>query len=196
MILLLGLLAACGSEPEVRLLAPDARVLAFGDSLTHGTGAADEESYPAVLSAMIGREIINAGVPGEETGEGLERLPRLLDEVRPNLLILCHGGNDILRGRNLERAAENLSAMIAMARERDIDVVLIGVPDRGLPRGVADFYSDVAERENVPLENGVIARILRSPSLKSDAVHPNGDGYRELATAVHELLADAGAIID
>jgi len=97
-ILLAGvLLAACSSQPQLPKLTPDAAILAFGDSLTYGSGADRGESYPAVLSRLSGLEVINAGVPGEVTSQGVMRLPDLLDEHLPQLLFLCHGGNDLIQ---------------------------------------------------------------------------------------------------
>ena len=192
---LLLLLAGCGEERPLRPLAADATVLAFGDSLTHGTGADQHESYPAVLERLIGRTVINAGVPGEVTAEGRRRLPRVLERVDPDLLILCHGGNDILREGDPAHAADNLEAMIRMARERGVPVLLVGVPARSLFfHSTADLYFDVAEATGVPLENGAVAEIIGDPSLKSDPIHPNAAGYRLLAEAIHERLREAGAL--
>ena len=101
------------------LLAKDAVILAFGDSLTFGTGAAPGESYPAVLERLVGRRVVNEGIPGEITGEGLERLPEVLRREKPALLILCHGANDLLRFLDKRRAAANLRAMIRLAREKE-----------------------------------------------------------------------------
>ena len=113
-------IAACGNDSApLRELAPDAVILAFGDSVTHGSGARDYQSYPAVLGERIGREVINAGIPGEETSQGLRRLPGLLDRHQPDLLVLCHGGNDILRRRPTLELADNLGAMIDLIREAD-----------------------------------------------------------------------------
>lgn len=187
-------LAGCGEEPRLRPLAPDAVVLAFGDSLTYGTGADPEESYPARLAAAIGRRVVNAGVPGEVSAEGLRRLPGLLERFAPALVILCHGGNDLLR--RLDRAAteRNLVEMIRLARARGADVVLIGVPAPGLLLGTAALYERVAEEEGVPIEDEILADLLGDTRYKSDAVHPNAAGYARLAAAVEALLRRAGAL--
>jgi len=192
---LLLVVTGCAEGPALDPLGPDAVILAFGNSLTEGTGAGPEESYPAVLARRIGREVVNAGEPGELSAEGRKRLPRILDRVQPDLLILCHGGNDILRNRDLRRAAGNLEAMVNMARERGIDVLLVGVPERTLLfHDTADFYHEVAEATGVPLEAGTLADIIGDPALKSDAVHPNADGYRKLAIAIEERLRETGAL--
>src|SRR5205085_7620576 len=114
-LLLLAFLVAlggCGKSPKVDKLDANAVVLAFGDSLTYGTGAATTESYPAVLERRIGRKVVNAGVPGETSAEGLARLPAVIEEVQPRILVLCHGGNDFLRKMDEGRAGENVRAMI------------------------------------------------------------------------------------
>ena len=188
-------LASCGREtPAVAPLGREAVVLAFGDSLTYGTGAEKDSSYPALLEALIGRRVINAGIPGELTGEGRARLPELLDRHRPDLLILCHGGNDLLRRTGEEYAAANLRAMIAMARERGIDVVLLGVPKPGIVLAAADFYRDIAEESKIPFESQILPEILGERALKSDRFHPNAEGYGKLAEAVAALLKKARAL--
>ena len=87
--------AGCDPTPKVKALGDDAVILAFGDSLTFGTGASKHKSYPAQLQALISRTVINAGIPVEVSNTGLRRLPALLTRHQPDLVIICHGGNDI-----------------------------------------------------------------------------------------------------
>jgi lysophospholipase L1-like esterase len=190
----LGLLAACGGSPKLARLAPDAVVLAFGDSLTFGTGADPSESYPARLESLIRRKVIAAGVPGESSAEGLARFPSALDEAKPQLVILCHGGNDFLRKLDDTQAANNLRAMVRLARSRGAQVLLVGVPKPGLLPSPADFYPEIAKEFGLPYEGTALRKILIDNALKSDLVHPNAAGYARLAEAVAALLKKAGAV--
>lgn len=187
-------LAGCTPPPELEPLAADAVVLAFGDSLTFGTGAGTGESYPEVLSGLIGRTVVSAGVPGEVSADGLLRLPALLDREQPALLLLCHGGNDQLQRLEPAHLADNLRAMIRRARDRGIAVVLIAVPAPGLTLAPLPLYSEIAAEFGLPVDLETVADILGDRALKSDYIHPNAAGYRRLALAVADLLRAGGAI--
>ena len=188
------LISACSKSPKVPPLANNDVVLAFGDSLTFGTGAAPAESYPAQLQTLIGRKVVNAGVPGEISADGLQRLPEVLEEVQPKLLILCHGGNDFLRKLNEASAAANVRAMIRIAKNKGISVVLIATPKPGLSLTPPDFYADIAKEFSLPYNDDALKTTLRDNGLKSDLVHPNAKGYAQIAQSVAALLKKAGAI--
>jgi len=195
LLLALVALSACAERnPNLPRLGPDDVVLAFGDSLTYGTGASAEESYPEVLSRLIGRTVVASGVPGERTAGGLARLASVLDTHRPRIMLLCLGGNDMLRKVGADETEANLREIIETAREQDVAVVLIGVPKLALFGGAADFYQRIADDYALPYEGDVLPRILRNNEYKSDPVHPNARGYRMLATALAEVLKNGGAI--
>ena len=191
------LLTACNGETEKSFtpLTEDALILAFGDSLTYGTGVKKEASYPAILEQLSGFKVINEGIPGEISAAGLERLPGLLNEYEPQLLVLIHGGNDILRKIPHEQTTRHLNQMISLARQRDIKVVMLGVPRFSLfSLKSVDFYEYLAKQNKVPIDVDVLPDILSSKQLKSDRIHPNAEGYRLMAQAVYELLEDNGAL--
>ncbi len=190
------LLSACNNtQPVFTKLSTNATILAFGDSLTYGTGATKADSYPAILSELSSRQVINAGIPGEISQDGLARLPSLLDEIQPELLILIHGGNDILRKHPLEKTAENLKQMILAANHRNIRVIMLGVPKPGLfLMSSAEIYQQVADEHQTPIDIETLPNILGSNQLKSDAIHPNRDGYRVMAENIYSLLVNTGAL--
>ena len=189
------LVAGCGDRtPPLPVLDASAVVVAFGDSLTFGTGAGDGESYPAQLERLIGRKVVAEGVPGEASAQGLARLPGVLDATQPRLLILCHGGNDFLRKLPESQAAANVRAMVRLARDKGIAVVLIGVPKPGISPSPAAFYADIAKEFALPYEGDILKTVLTDNDLKSDWVHPNARGYARMAGAMAQLLRKAKAV--
>ena len=195
LLLLLFLLAGCGpAVPKLGHLPSDAVILAFGDSLTYGTGAGEGESYPAVLQELVGRTVVRSGVPGEITAESLSRLPEVLEQTNPKLMVLCIGGNDFMRVMSLSAAQDNIRAMIRLAKEKGVEVVLVGVPKFGITLSPPEFYQQIAEEFRIPYEGEVMHKILLSPDLKADEVHPNAKGYRLFAESVAALLKKAKAV--
>lgn len=195
-LILVMLLNAC-SEPSPHLphLDEDAVILAFGDSLTRGNGTSEENSYPAVLQRLSGRLVINAGVSGEVSRSGLKRLPEILDEYHPQLLILCHGGNDMLRHSSMTELQSNLKKMIELSQNRNIPVVLIGVPRPALfGLESAPPYVALSHEMNLPFESTILPEVLSKKEYKSDQIHPNAEGYRIIAEAVYRLMKESGAL--
>ncbi|MEL7450816.1 MAG: arylesterase [Pseudomonadota bacterium] len=190
-----ALLAVAGcSDARLDPLPGDGVILAFGDSLTAGVGVSERDSYPSVLQELTGRRVVNAGISGEVTAEGLRRLPAVLASETPDLLILLEGGNDILRNHDLAETQRNLSAMITLAKREGVDVVLVGVPAKKLFSKTAPIYEAIAQEQEVVFEPGVVSRLLRSAEYKSDPIHFNERGYRELAVAIDALLKKHGAL--
>lgn len=188
------LLSACGQTvTPLTPLPENAVILAFGDSLTYGTGASTEQSYPARLAELTGKTVINAGIPGELSAAGKDRLAKILAETEVDLVILCHGGNDLLRKQSRPQLQANLQAMIDEVKRSGAQVILVAVPKLGLGLAVEPLYIDVATMNDLPIQKTILKEVLSEPSLKADPIHPNAAGYDRLANALYQLLADNGA---
>ncbi len=195
LVVLFVAVAGCGQKvPGVSPVGPNEVIVAFGDSLTFGTGATENESYPAVLAELIGRKVVRAGVPGEVTAGGLQRLPAVIAEHRPTLVIVCLGGNDMLRKVDEGEIKANLREIIRTIKAGGISVVLVGVPRPALITSTAEFYAEIAKEFDIPYEGKAVTDVLYQRELKSDTIHPNARGYRKMAEAIAELLRKAGAV--
>ncbi len=187
-------LAACERAPALPKLNAHDVIVAFGDSLTHGTGAGTDTAYPAVLAALTGRTVINAGVPGNTTADGLARLPEVLAEHQPRLVLLCLGGNDMLRRVPESDTENNLRLLVRTVRAAGAEVVLIGVPEPKLFGGAPAFYEKLADELKVPLEQDAFVEVLKDNRLKADPIHANAEGYRVVAERLAAFLRKAGAL--
>jgi len=187
------LLQAC-SKAKLEYIPETGVIIAFGDSLTTGVGTQAEYSYPSVLAELSGREVLNAGVSGEVTADGLVRLRSLLEETTANLLILIEGGNDILRNQDLNQSKRNLAQMIELTQSHGMDVVLVGVPEKRLFSSSAPMYGELAEEYNLVFDGEIIGSLIRQTKYKSDSVYFNREGYRIMAEGIYELLEEHGAL--
>lgn len=180
------------NQTSIIAVSKQDKIVAFGDSITYGYGVALEESYPAQLQKLLGVEVVNAGISGEESAEGLARLPSLL-EAKPKVVILCHGGNDILRQRSTLKLQKNLLAMIKLIQASGAEVLLVGVPNFGLlgfkPH---PLYKEIAQQTNVLFEENVLSFVEADNSLKIDAIHPNKKGYEIMAKSFAKYIEVKG----
>lgn len=199
--LLLALwLAACGKAPTLAPLPPGAVVLAFGDSVTFGTGAAPGADYPTQLGALTGWDVRNHGVPGDTAQAARERIRAAIDETRPALVIVEIGGNDFLKKRPEAAVREDIRAILDVVRAVNVPAVLVAVPKFSLFGAVAGrledspIYATLAEEAQLPLVANVFAEVLSDPSLKADPIHPNAPGYRRLAEGIADQLRRSGLL--
>ena len=188
---LAAILSACSRKPPLATAVPaGAKVLALGDSLTAGLGAAPESSYPVVLSRLTGWNVVNAGVSGDTSAQGLQRLPALLAEHRPALLLLCLGANDLLRRLPESAVLDNLRSACQQTRATGAQVMLIAVPRPSLSAAFTGSLTDhplyalLADELKLPLQRQGWAEVLADERLSSDQIHANAEGYAQLAQSV------------
>ncbi|MEH6551272.1 MAG: GDSL-type esterase/lipase family protein [Pseudomonadales bacterium] len=191
-IILVAVFIGCSGDKPRSKLPSDAVILAFGDSLTDGKGVERKYSYPSVLAELTGLRVINAGVSGEVTKDGLQRLPGVLRSTSPHLLVLLEGGNDILRNQQASDIKKNIAQMIELAQTSGIEVILLGVPKKSLFSSSAPLYRELAQEYDVIFDEKLIATLLRSRQYKSDAIHFNKAGYRVMAENIEQLMSDHG----
>ena len=198
LLLTAAVLAACGKKaPKHSALPRGSAVLALGDSLTYGYGASPAESYPARLTELTGWAITNGGVSGDTSAQALARLPELLREHTPRLVIISIGGNDFLRRQPENETRTNIRAIIQACKAAGAETLLVGVPGVGVGAALGypgdhPLYADLAKAENVPYYANGWSQILGKDALKSDQIHPNAAGYAEFARGLAAYLKENG----
>ncbi len=196
---LAALLPACSKRaPKAQVLAAGSIVLALGDSLTSGVGATTDAAYPAVLQSLTGWQVVNGGVSGDTSAQALSRLPALLQEHQPALVIVSIGGNDFLRQLSAAAAKDTLREISRTASAGGAQVLLVGVPQVSLlAAGTGSLkdhplYAELAQELKLPLHEGGWAAVLSKPELRADSVHANAQGYRQFAEGLMQALRKVG----
>lgn len=213
-------LAGCGDRPAgetadrpsqtasstapMPVAGPERRILAFGDSLFAGLGVGIENSYPAQLEAVlradgINARIVNAGVSGDTTAAGRQRLAFTLDAQKPapELVLLELGANDMLRALSPTETRANLTAMLDEFAKRGVPVVLMGMrapPNYGpeYQRAFDAIYADLGKRPSVTLVPFWLETIYQRPELfQADRLHPTVEGLGMLVGATKEAVKEA-----
>lgn len=187
------------------------RWLVLGDSLSAAYGIPQQAGWVALLGQRLSEQqtpvvLINASLSGETTSGGLQRLPELLRQHQPNLVLLELGANDALRGQNLQATEANLRQMLTLMREQDVRVVLLGIrlPSNYGPvydRLLQQVYKGIAEEFQLAFDPFFIEDVALDPELmQDDGLHPNAAAqpiileriWRLLDPEVSRLLADGG----
>ena len=198
--LLAAALAGCGRDKKTaQPVPPGSTVLALGDSLTFGTGASAETSYPTVLAGLTGWNVVNAGVPGDTSAQALARLPALLAEHQPKLVIVSIGGNDFLRKLPESDTRTHVHAICKQALAAGAQVLLVAVPRATVAAALGQMtdhalYAEVAKDLKIPLQREAWGEVLAQPDLRADAVHANARGYAQFARSVQGTAAAVGLL--
>lgn len=182
-VLCLCLFSAC-SKPTETALPNNTKVLILGDSLTQGVGASSKDvSYPSLLQQQSGWNVINAGVSGNTSAQALERLPALLEQHQPQLVVIGIGGNDFLQRISNSQTENNIRQSIVLSKKSGAKVLLIAVPELTLAAAMGHLsdhamYERLAQEQGVYLLEDAWSDILSDQALRADQVHANDAGYR------------------
>jgi acyl-CoA thioesterase-1 len=199
--LLLGILLALSSSvnSSAQFNKNEYVAIVLGDSLSAGYGVKIQESWPSILqnnlnSMGVNIKIVNAGISGDTTSGGLYRLPKLLKEHKPKLVILELGGNDGLRGMSIKKVIKkNLDEMIRMSLDEGSKVALIGVelpPNYGAryTDNFKNMYEDLATLYHLTLVQGSIKEMVSLNLMQADGIHPNVEGHLQIEEEVRSKI--------
>lgn len=192
-------------EPKIDVapsaLAPVKPVIVFlGDSLTAGFGLRPEAALPEQVKARLSSTgidavVINAGVSGDTTANGLARYEWSVVGADPDLVVIALGANDYLMGVSPDVTRANLAAILDRAKAADIAVVLVGVKLRSVAQTGSrdeDFsavYQELSQSYNVPLYPELLEGVRDKPKLlQPDGLHPTEDGVAKIADGVAAFL--------
>lgn len=188
-------------QPLPRKQAYEGTIIALGDSLTAGLGVAEKEAYPALLQEKLHRnglnwQVINAGISGETSSGALSRINWIIAR-QPDIVILETGANDGMRGIPTKVIKENISRMVRLLKEADVEVVLAGMRmlqnlGPAYTEKFAALFPEVAEEQEIILVPFLLEGVGGNPSLNlRDAIHPNPEGHRILAQTVYPYVIKA-----
>ena len=173
------LLTACGGPEPVTLRGDN--IICFGDSLTFGTGAPRDKSYPAQLAEMIGQPVINSGIPGDTTDRALRRLERDVLSKSPRIVLITLGGNDLKNGVNKKTAFKNLKDIVDTIQASGALVVFGGIRLLFWDRGYEEEYEKLGAQPGALLLPDILGGLMGHEELMHDTIHPNGAGYKIMA---------------
>lgn len=164
-------------------------IVAFGDSLVFGQGATKGNDFVSLLGVKLGRVIINLGVSGNTTKDGVLRVDEVLKEY-PGIVILLLGGNDYLRKVPEEETRKNLGMLIETFEKNGSVVVLLGVRGGVLQDVREGMYRELSKKYGTVYVSDVLDGIFLKPELMSDGIHPNDKGYTIIAKRLFEVFQD------
>ena len=167
---------------------PYETIICFGDSLTYGNGAGEGRDYPSQLSTMIGKPVVNAGVPGDTTARALKRLDSDVLSKSPDLVLITLGGNDLKNGVAKDLAFNNLRKIVESIQHAGAKVIIGGLRFPLQDRGFGRAYRQLAEDTGAVLIPDIYKDIMGNRKLMSDPIHPNGDGYKIMAERFREAI--------
>ena len=187
LIPLLFLVFGCAKYEPRNYLNSNTDIIAFGDSLTEGYGAAKNEAYPAHLSQMLGREVVNLGVSGDTSAMGLARI----DEIKkysPYMVLIEFSANDFFRKIPKEATEQNLKEIVRQVQEMGAIAVLVDTGGAYPMEAYTKIQKQIAKEYNALFVPAIMDGIYNKKALKSDQIHPNNKGYEIVATKVKKVI--------
>ena len=178
---------ACGQKTPKNYPNNNTDIIAFGDSLTYGYGAKKEESYPAYLSKMTGRDIINLGISGDTSAMGLARINEI-EKYSPYMVLIEFSANDFFRKIPKQNTEQNLRQIVQNVQNLGAIAVLVDTGGAYPMEAYTKIQKQISKEYNALFIPGIMNGIYNKKNLKSDQIHPNEEGYKIIAAKVKKEI--------
>ncbi len=177
-------------SPAPLLPTAGSTVVIFGDSLAAGTGATPGGDIASQLSERLGTPVINLGVPGDTTADGLARVDTLL-ATDPRVVIILLGGNDAIKKLPVEQTFADLASLIERIQATGAAVVLVGEPGALYGSRYDEEYERLAETYRTSYVSNILSGLIGRAEYMSDYIHPNDAGYEKAAERILPVVNEA-----
>jgi lysophospholipase L1-like esterase len=179
------LLAGCGKREIKNVDSKGKNIICFGDSITFGYGANEGEDYPTELAKMVDMPVINAGIDGDTSVEAMKRLESDVLDREPFLVIIEFAGNDFLRKIPKETTLKNIEGMIDKVHEKKAIVAIVDISAGMFLKEYRAAFKNICRKKQAIFIPGILSGIITNPSMKSDFIHPNAQGYKTIAQKIY-----------
>ena len=187
LIAILFLFLGCSKIEPKNYPNSNTDIIAFGDSLTYGQGASREETYPAFLGEMLGREVINLGISGDTSAMGLARINEI-EKYEPYMVLVEFSANDFFRKIPKEQTERNLKEIVRRLQGLGTIVVLVDTGGAYPMEAYSKIQKQIAKDYHTLFVPGIMDGVYSKKSLKSDQIHPNPKGYKIIAGKVKKVI--------
>lgn len=178
-------------SPTITNYPPEGKtIIAFGDSLVEGLGASAGNDFPSFLSKKIGEPIINMGISGNTSAHGLSRV-ETVNKEDPKVVLVLFGGNDFLQKITIEETFKNVDEIVVKLQSEGAVVILLGVKGGLLSDQYDQHFEDIAKNRGALYVPNVLSGLIGHSEYMSDAIHPNGRGYKKIAEKIYPVLKEA-----
>ena len=180
-LFLIYMLISCSNNNQITINS----IVCFGDSLTQGFGSTDNQSYPYYLQKLVNIPVINKGINGNTTKDGLNRTGDIL-QFKNSLVIVEFGANDFFQQISISETKKNMEQIVDKLKQDNI-VVLVSTEDKQLNK-LYGMLKSLAKEKNVLFINGILNEIWNNRNLFFDEVHPNSTGYKLVADKIYKNI--------
>jgi acyl-CoA thioesterase I len=185
---MLAMVSGCAKKEIKNIGSKGKNIICFGDSITFGYGAEKGEDYPSALAELADKPVINAGIDGDTTEDALKRVKADVLDKDPFFVIIEFEGNDLLKEIPKEKSFSNIRKMVDMAQAEGAMVAIADISAGLFLKEYRQGYYEIAREKGVLFIPSILSGIITNPSMKSDFLHPNANGYKLVAQRIYRAI--------